>query len=62
MVTWLPRAPYEGMGRFAVTGLSYKGQEIELNARPGADLYLDGAHAGAPSSTSYRWTRTSTRS
>src|SRR6478672_2585176 len=31
MLTWLPRAPFEGMARFMVTGLSYKGQEIELN-------------------------------
>jgi Zn-dependent alcohol dehydrogenase len=31
MLTWLPREPFEGMGRFIVNGLSYKGQEIDLN-------------------------------
>ena len=31
MVTWLPRAPYEGMQRLTVAGVSYQGREIELN-------------------------------
>jgi len=61
MLTWLPRAPFEGMGRFMVTGLSYKGQEIELNNSL-APTFTWPSTRWRTSSTSYPWTKTSTRS